>query len=697
VSARPDFSILFAQLGLPDALLDLESLRVVPYTNGTPGEPISYQETLSVLLMDGETLNIRSENDPGYNSEPYWTLDEDQSTLSLDSERFTQGIHSIRGEIFRHPLLSPEPGITYKVRDTALSDWSSYETLMYDVWPEVNESAIDQTTDLYLLEFEGAENCAISQFNSPSLAMDQWNRTTTSLVPLGECSDADLSNLEGLRFLLSPRQPGGFDLDDRLTLWLDNLRLVDQDGEGEIRWIAEDGIDGYYLYFDTINHTGHPEPERTTFSGETFSTVVIGEPEAGGYFNRISGVTSTDLSVWSAPTVEKIFKPQSEPVTEKPLLIQAARREFEAFQLVFQSPMDRELPVTISDLVGENGSISSGQVQIFRVDYVPLSEISDFYGRPVDWPDPLYPLSPGGPVHLTTGENQPLWVRVEVPANASGGLYTGNLTIGSTQIPFSLEVWDFTLPDHGYLDVSVEFDWETVLSAYSASAPGTPAVCKDQLETAVLDTLADYHLIPNPELDGVRIYRLTDYEVQTAQTYQAQTGLPVWWEFYYGDQPPFANPAVIDRPGLDARILPGLAWQDRVDGLYYAQAVDWDSDPWVTPFTNYASNGDGFLFYPPNDGRIGDDPCRADSNRLIPSIRLELLREGMEDYAYLQLLNSHAPEIGVENESDLQLQSLISSRTAFNRIPTRIDALRRAIADLIHNTDSRYFLPFVTR
>ena len=97
------------------------------------------------------------------------------------------------------------------------------------------------------------------------------------------------------------------------------------------------------------------------------------------------------------------------------------------------------------------------------------------------------------------------------------------------------------------------------MAAYGASDPTTPSNCAAQFESAILDTLATYHLTPNPNPDGVTISTLTDYEVRETQTIQLQTGLPAWWAFTGWDKPPFANPGVIDRPGLDARLLPALA------------------------------------------------------------------------------------------------------------------------------------------
>jgi hypothetical protein len=136
-----------------------------------------------------------------------------------------------------------------------------------------------------------------------------------------------------------------------------------------------------------------------------------------------------------------------------------------------------------------------------------------------------------------------------------------------------------------------------------------------------------------------------------------------------------------------------MAWIDRVNGLYYAQAADWETDPWGQPFANDLSNGDGFLIYPPKDGTIAYNPCDSNSNRIVPSIRLMLLREGLEDYAYLQRLSGGPPQIGQENDGDSWAATLIGSRTAFLRTPTEIADRRLAIADALQAKQSATYLP----
>jgi len=92
---------------------------------------------------------------------------------------------------------------------------------------------------------------------------------------------------------------------------------------------------------------------------------------------------------------------------------------------------------------------------------------------------------------------------------------------------------------------------------------------------------------------------------------------------------------MIDMPGASNRVMQWLAWKYRIEGeLYYSmdEAYGQDNDPWVN-IRLFGGNGDGTLFYPGRPDRIGG---RTDIP--IESIRLKLIREGMEDYEYLALL-----------------------------------------------------------
>jgi hypothetical protein len=92
---------------------------------------------------------------------------------------------------------------------------------------------------------------------------------------------------------------------------------------------------------------------------------------------------------------------------------------------------------------------------------------------------------------------------------------------------------------------------------------------------------------------------------------------------------------MIDMPGAANRVMQWVAWKFRIEGeLYYSMNEGYagDKDPWTNVRLS-GGNGDGNLFYPGRPDRIGG---RTDIP--IESIRLKLIREGMEDYEYLALL-----------------------------------------------------------
>jgi hypothetical protein len=92
---------------------------------------------------------------------------------------------------------------------------------------------------------------------------------------------------------------------------------------------------------------------------------------------------------------------------------------------------------------------------------------------------------------------------------------------------------------------------------------------------------------------------------------------------------------MIDASGAANRVMQWVAWKFGMEGeLYYSmdEAYGQNNDPWVNTRL-FGGNGDGTLFYPGRPDHIGG---RTDIP--IESIRLKLIREGMEDYEYLALL-----------------------------------------------------------
>ncbi len=101
-----------------------------------------------------------------------------------------------------------------------------------------------------------------------------------------------------------------------------------------------------------------------------------------------------------------------------------------------------------------------------------------------------------------------------------------------------------------------------------------------------------------------------------------EAGDEVWW-YTAGGISPFPTLHIEDDPSA-FRIIPWLQQLYHIDGLLHWEAANW-SQPFEEPFIQGFGNGEGVLVYP------GDF-------RPAPSIRLELLREGLEDMEYLMLL-----------------------------------------------------------
>jgi len=485
-SASINFSTQFGALGLNHALLDLRSVRVVPYTGSTPGAPIPYAESYSAMLNNAETTGGWSINDAGF--------------VVLDTSRHTQGAASVRTTVTNTLGGYGYPGVELQ---PSTINWSAYESLIYDVWPQVNASALDQAPDLYWFKlYNACGGSAVTQ-GGPPLALDRWNYVSVSLNPLDSCWPADGLNLSSItRMEFHTRDnitgdtlgPNGWWNDgDVLTLWFDNLRLVDQDS-GAIRWQTLPSVTRYYIYFDTLTHEGHPQP--TLDAGLSVATLggAIGAPEAGGYYHQVAGAPTGGLQVWAAPSVEKVLRTMAVPVASQPLRIAAARGEFEPFQIVVRSPSAQTLAVSVSAF--SKGSDTIPAPTIHRVDYVNVTTAGDHFDRLGLWPDPLWPLNNGANVSFPANQNQPLWFTVQVPWNASPGIYQATVTVGGASIPVQLEVWNFSLPRQIHLMSEWGFDWTDVVETYRGTIGGSVQSCYWNVVDALKQDFANHRLIP---------------------------------------------------------------------------------------------------------------------------------------------------------------------------------------------------------
>lgn len=132
-----------------------------------------------------------------------------------------------------------------------------------------------------------------------------------------------------------------------------------------------------------------------------------------------------------------------------------------------------------------------------------------------------------------------------------------------------------------------------------------------------------------------------------------------WWYVCTGPKAPYVT-LFIDHPGTEMRVWLWQTWQRRIDGILVWDTNFWTSDeaypdpahpqnPYEDPMgwtTGYSTpvgaripwgNGDGRFLYPPEAAASGNPPQPV----LDPpagSIRLDMLRDGIEDYEYHAIL-----------------------------------------------------------
>jgi hypothetical protein len=177
-----------------------------------------------------------------------------------------------------------------------------------------------------------------------------------------------------------------------------------------------------------------------------------------------------------------------------------------------------------------------------------------------------------------------------------------------------------------------------------------------------------------------------------------------WWYVCCGPKAPYVT-EFIDHPGVEMRLWSWQTWKEDVHGLLIWATTYWTSgaaypdepqNPYEDPMSwtsGYSTpkgakrpwgNGDGRLVYPPlaaADGRpaapVIDDP--------VPTFRLEMLGDGIEDYEYFAMLKRHlttaTPEQKAKYEPLLKVpETVTKTMTEFSIDPTPIEEHRVKLA-----------------
>ena len=102
------------------------------------------------------------------------------------------------------------------------------------------------------------------------------------------------------------------------------------------------------------------------------------------------------------------------------------------------------------------------------------------------------------------------------------------------------------------------------------------------------------------------------------------------WSYNCLQQDDYSPKWLLDFAPINFRIQPGFINQSLgLTGLLYWRVDDWRHDPWTNPTGYLDFPGEGLFLYPGEPAGVSG---------VVPSLRLKWLRDGVDDYDYIEIL-----------------------------------------------------------
>lgn len=138
---------------------------------------------------------------------------------------------------------------------------------------------------------------------------------------------------------------------------------------------------------------------------------------------------------------------------------------------------------------------------------------------------------------------------------------------------------------------------------------------------------------------------------------------------------PKAPKWAINFGSVNHRILPGFINQRYgMTGNLYWRVDDWSSDAW-----NKIKRDDALADYPSGEGMLMYPGDKLGLSGAVASMRLKWIREGVEDYEYIQILKS----LGHEAMATDIVRSLVQDWYRWNKDPRALEAAKMKLAQAI--------------
>ena len=169
-------------------------------------------------------------------------------------------------------------------------------------------------------------------------------------------------------------------------------------------------------------------------------------------------------------------------------------------------------------------------------------------------------------------------------------------------------------------------------------------------------------------------------------------GDEIWW--YYTSSKVFD----IDSPALDNTLNYWAAWKYNVTGILNWGGLIYDThcadnplgqgmdNPWRNPRSSWG-NGQINFYYPPCI-----DVCAEPTFEVVPSLRVKLYREGIQDYEYFEILKNKISEAQSLGINTLQAESALTwvvesaiSPISWTNDPSLVSEIRQEVAEQIEH------------
>ena len=358
-------------------------------------------------------------------------------------------------------------------------------------------------------------------------------------------------------------------------------------------------------------------------------------------------------------------------VTKKARLT-LAKNEYEGLQLVV-IPLWNEIPeisITADDLKAATGAgmLDKSNITVSVLGAVKTKP-SDSGAETFGW---TYDILFKSNKFQLKDSVQPVWVGVYAPKDTKAGIYTGNLNITagteSEKIELTVEVLDFVLPAEPSLKTAFFFGSEQIKKYYGNKPP------PDE-EAVITETMVKHRLGKViKESDAVKLEPEKIFGLKYPVKELPELGLPGF---------------TLDHQYVDCRIIFWLMFKENLKDVLSCPAVSWTPnaamrekfDPmyrvqlsWEA-LTADGKNGEGNLVYPKG----------------LSSLRLEYIRDGLEDYEYFKILRelfqakkAKLSPIDIKAaESALDLSSIITGKPSYVKDMKMLMVKREEVGRLI--------------